>query len=545
MFATFRYKIKRTAKQILYALTAMGLVIVMTLGMLLRAKPAMAQANPGGFFGVDQIITSPGAADELNFPDTPYADPCDEGSYGGCTGNTTNLTFGADNNLILDAVIVGGERFEPARQLLPPAGLPERLVFRRDPAIPEERVVIFFESEENNPPTDEISLAPERALTLEEAMLSQIINRGIDNVFHNADLNVAGRETRNNIQRIDYLITGDPPNITGIDLTTLDRATTGFLILERGGNDDFGIAAVTAVDGNGDPLTYGPLIEVDRGDWGNSGLAPIPTAVLRADDLPLSTDPTDPVYNPSHQVGPQSIEGIVFPINSLVDDTVDTIFGYSLFAADVGPGADLADFLGPGFSDTTGGGSGAGGLDLVAGGFGLVQAQQVPVGDFALTKRITNLAGPANVPDFTVVEGAGDPHVDLLQQEGLGQGVTTIADPPVGPGNEVEYTIYFSNIGAGPAEDVVICDQIPAALTFVPDAFGAGEGIQAIESSAPADPRVTYTNADDGDPGRFFQPGEALPNACGPDQGNGAVVVNVGDVGSNEVGLVTFRATVN
>jgi len=193
---------------------------------------------------------------------------------------------------------------------------------------------------------------------------------------------------------------------------------------------------------------------------------------------------------------------------------------------------------------TTTNGTTQGGLDLVAGGFGLVRQVAQPVSDFSLVKRITNLIGPATLPDFTQVLGT-TPAEEQLRTAGVGQGLITVTDPTVDSGNVVEYTIYLSNVAAGDATGVIICDQIPAPTTFVPDSFGTGQGIQAIASSNPPGPVVNYTNADDGDPGTFFPPGTPLPPVCGTDQGNGAVVVNVGTVGGDQVGLIRFRTEVN
>jgi hypothetical protein len=91
----------------------------------------------------------------------------------------------------------------------------------------------------------------------------------------------------------------------------------------------------------------------------------------------------------------------------------------------------------------------------------------------------------------------------------------------------------------------VVCDQIPAGTTFNPDGYGPGLGIEAIASSSPPGPAVTYTSAADGDPGTFFPPGAALPAVCGANQNNGAVVVTVGPVNANQVGLIRFQTTVN
>ncbi|WP_197064969.1 DUF11 domain-containing protein [Leptolyngbya sp. KIOST-1] len=520
-------------------------VVLALVGVLGGATPAYAQlAAP---VSVDSLITNNEPAIRADFPGTPFTTPCNPAAFPGCDalGATSNLSFGAGTNVVLEAVIAAGNRFEPAADLLPPVGLAQQIVFRRNlgAGLPN-RELLFFEQLNINLPT--IELNPGQVSGIEEAMLSRIINRGIDNVFNN-QLEVVppattGAETSNNIERIDYLITAP-----GITVPVEQQGDVGFLILERGGNDAFKIAAITAVDGAGNPTAYGPLINVGAGTWGNSTDVNISTAVLRRDDL-ASVVP--PLFRPSHLVGPQNVQGIFFPINSLVQAPENTqpIFGYSLFAADVtGVGPQLVDFTNTAFFPTTTDGTNFGGLDLIAGGFGLIRRAAPPpvgVGALALVKRVTNLFGAAPLPNFGQVVGDGAA-LTLLQNNGLGQGLDVITEPQVEPGNGIEYTVYFANSGVGPSNNVVLCDQIPAGLTFDPNAYGPGVGIQAIAPSSPAGPVVTYTNASDGDPGQFIAPGAALPPFCGVNQGNGAVVVNVGTVDSDQVGLIRFRATVN
>ncbi|MGB3201433.1 MAG: DUF11 domain-containing protein [Nodosilinea sp.] len=533
-----------------------GLAIVL-LGLVVGPSPAMAQLAP--FFSVNQIIAPPQASATTTTYDTPpapYANPCDATAATGfenCNlAGGVNLTFGGGQERILQAVIAAGDRFEPAIDLLPPAGLPQRIVFRRAGAnfgdLGAERSQLFYESvlvnvDPTPGATDRIILGPSELNNVEQALLSRAINRGIDNVFNNNSINV--QETRNNIERIDYII-GNP----GVQLTDADVGNVGFLIQERGGNDPFAIAAITAIDATGDPAAYGPLVQVPNNAWGGTtdiGVT-LASVVLRRDD-PANTAPQ---FRPTHPVGTQSVRGIFFPINSLLPAPQSTqpFFGYSLFAADVtGNSAQLVDFTNPAVfpQNTAGlGGNSPGGLDLVAGGFGLIRRMTTvpPSGNLSLLKRITNLFGPAPLPNFNQVVGDGAALV-LLQSNGLGQGIDVIDDPSVQTSDGIEYTVYFANSGAGAANNVVLCDQIPIGTTFNPNSFGTGQGIEAIASSSPAGPVVNYTNANDGDPGQFIAPGAALPPFCGVNRGNGAVVVNAGSVGSNQVGLIRFRTTVN
>lgn len=520
--------------------------VVLTLAVVFGgATPALAQlAAP---VGVTQLLTTEQPAAATNYPGTNYTTPCNPGSFAGCNlgGANTNLTFGGENNVVLNAVIAAGNRFEPATDLLPPVGLAQRIEFRRNvgPGRPN-RQLLFFEQIAATPTA--LTLAPGEVGDIAQAMLSNIINRGIDNVFNNVSevpVGGTGQETGNNIERIDYIITAP-----GISVPIADQGDVGFLILERGGNDAFRIAAITALDGAGNPAAYGPLVDVNTGTWGASNDVQVASAVMRWDNL---ADLTAPRFRPSHLVATQPVRGIFFPVNSLVTapDNANPIFGYSLFAVDVnGAGAQLVDFTNPAvFPTNTTGDNAIGGLDLIAGGFGLIRRVAPPAvapSSLALVKRITNLFGPANLPNFNQVIGDGAA-INLLNANGLGQGLDNIIDPQVVAGNGIEYTVYFANSAAGPANNVVLCDQIPTGTTFNPNSYGTGQGIQAIASSAPPGPVVNYTNANDGDPGRFVPPGAALPPFCGVNQGNGAVVVNVGTVGGNQVGFIRFRTTVN
>ncbi len=510
----------------------MGGLVMVALGLLGGGKPALAQLAP--FVPVQTLITTGQPATTTNYPNAPFAPGCDTASFPGCLapGATINQTFGAGVNRVLEAVETASGRFEPATDLLPPVGLPQQIVFRRDPGLPIARQSLFYEASVANGTT--LTLGPSEAPSIEAAMLSSTINRGIDNVFNNTEAGPGQQETRNNIKRIDYIIANP-----GVLVPLADQGNVGFLIMERNGNDAFSIAAITAVDGAGLPTAYGPLVQVPTNGWGASATGvSIGTAVTRQDIAP----PPDPAFKASHVVNnltPQTVRGIFFPINSLVQAPANAqpIFGYSLFSANVTAANDLVNFLA---LPTADGQSTSGGLDLIAGGFGLIRR----VGGFALVKRISNLVGPSPLPDFSQVIGS-DSAVNLLRNNNLGQGLIAISDPPVVTGNGIEYSIYLANSSNAGVTDLLVCDQIPAGTTFNPDAYGAGIGIRGVTSSSPAGPVVDYTSSADGDPGTFFPPGAALPAVCGANQNNGAVVVDVGAINANQVGLVRFQTTVN
>ncbi len=131
------------------------------------------------------------------------------------------------------------------------------------------------------------------------------------------------------------------------------------------------------------------------------------------------------------------------------------------------------------------------------------------------------------------------------------------------PGDEVEYTIYFLNNGAAQANNVNICDFVPANQTYIgtgynsspisADAGGlAGSNYGIIIQSANGATLVKATNAGDGDRGQFYK--SSFPSACtGTNSGKGAVVVNMGNVPNataagtpaNSYGFIRFKAKID
>ncbi|MEM6520879.1 MAG: hypothetical protein AAF892_05410 [Cyanobacteria bacterium P01_D01_bin.71] len=370
---------------------------------------------------VDAYTFTPAPAPAAPFAAVLPTDPCSEldiadcnnGDNGGARpspSTAVDINFGVGDNSLLTSIVVGGDTYFPDSISAPPNGLSDRLVFRRssDPALPE-RSVLFHEIAPGStfPLASPIDVIPEVANNLEEGMLSLISNRGVDNIFNNISTSgvaTNAEETTNNIERVDYIVDG------GLNVPVATRGNLGFLILERGGNDPFRVAAITGLDGAGDPSSYGPLIEQPLSGGGSYGGAiadNITTFVARDDDLAV----IDPIIQPSHTVAAQDVRGRFFRIDDLLpaaDTTTTTIFGYSIFADDVPFTANLVDFESfP--TDTVGAGPDApGGLDLVAGGavlsiqpapeIGVAKTVSAPraVGgspgffDFDLTLQVTN-----------------------------------------------------------------------------------------------------------------------------------------------------------
>lgn len=183
--------------------------------------------------------------------------------------------------------------------------------------------------------------------TMEDAVRSDFINGGTDNVFaNNEGTNI------NNIERIDFLIN------SGLIVKEGYVNDAGFLLLERGGNDSIKIAAIKGIDANGNPNQFGTLTNISKETWGDSGNK-IDTRVIQNESDWICPKETASVNG-------QSINGIFVSIASLGIDSGETIYGYALFPGDVSSSNDLVG-LGD-FPQDTGADHGSGGIDLISSG---------------------------------------------------------------------------------------------------------------------------------------------------------------------------------
>lgn len=199
-----------------------------------------------------------------------------------------------------------------------------------------------------------------------------------------------------------------------------------------------------------------------------------------------------------------------------------------------------------------------------------------------LVKRITTLNGgitTTNGDDLAIYHNTASPYDDnvpestpFINQPNPNQKDTTFWPTPanfllggtnggnIKPNDEMEYTIYFLSTGDTTANNVELCDRIPANQTFVPTAFnsitagtgGLGAADRGILVSTSNNLR-SYTNLADGDMARYYAPSESLPTSCGTGaNSNGAIVVNLGTIPNatapglpvNSYGFVRFRVKV-
>ncbi|MBE9047498.1 hypothetical protein IQ255_24365 [Pleurocapsales cyanobacterium LEGE 10410] len=254
-----------------------------------------------------------------------------------CQGSECeSQNYGTGTNIKLNGFTVGDKDYSILK-------LVDEARFKRvnNDNISGTRHIYFLEQGEDD------SIGSSAIFTMEDAVRSDFINGGTDNVFANS-----GGANLNNIERVDFVIN------SGLVVKEEYVDDAGFLLLERGGNDPFKIAAIKGIDANGNPTQFGNLINIPKSTWGNSGIG-IKTHIFQNQSN----------WNAPRQtasIGNQKINGIFVSIASLGIDSGETVYGYALFPNDISSNNDLINLSD--FPGDTSAASGEGGLDLISSG---------------------------------------------------------------------------------------------------------------------------------------------------------------------------------
>lgn len=299
--------------------------------------------TPGWLYAVQGITGIQAAYDNQTSTNDDYA-TSGGGSAAFPTATIYNVSFnvGSQNNLEITGFDVGGNTYEYIQ-------LSDRINIERvdnAQASGAKHIILY---EEVSVGTPDIDIKASYVATMEESLRSENVNRGSDNVFNNSG---DGNGNNNNIERIDYIFADGYPLHDSLNIR-------GFLVMDRGGNDSFQIAAITNLSATtGKPDAFSTPVLVGSGVWGFSGIT-INTIVMRG-----YTESGDEQH-PSADVGVQDLDGAFIAWSEFGLQTNDIIYGYSLVSSDVS--GDWADVNNPSVYPTTSSGA-AGGLDLMSGG---------------------------------------------------------------------------------------------------------------------------------------------------------------------------------
>lgn len=269
-----------------------------------------------------------------------------------------NVNYGTGDNLKIESYTVGGRLYNNFV-------LPDTLIIRRTDD--QAYINIWYTLTSITDPSfgpltpGELDLDADEVGDADALYQSGILNAGYDNIMVNTDdegLNTIQAQ----VERLDVIW------YTG--LVTCEPDSAVFPIIERGGNDQIKIAAILSLDINGDPATYGAMIDIEDSDWpdptnaGTGGGRSFDNfLILRRQDTGL--DPS-PIINIGTIFGQsaQSLQGVAVSFDELGVSQNQVIYGFSIFAFDTNAtDHDLTDI----FTFPTNTLSSNSGLDLVAG----------------------------------------------------------------------------------------------------------------------------------------------------------------------------------
>lgn len=237
-------------------------------------------------------------------------------------GETITVNYGQGNNVKVSSYTVSGTVYD--RFLTP-----DTLILNR--ATASDRLVNIWYTlnsaiVDNTPPTNNIAnIDSDEASDADAIYLTGNLNAGYDNILVNVDP-VGGGIIEVETERVDVIW------FSGIQTSEPDNAV--FPVIERGGNDNIAVAAITGLNTDGTPSSYGTLIGIPENGWPGTGSTFNNYLVLRRETAGSTPLPLLPIGTFEGQSA-QTIQGVAVSFTELGVSANQSIFGYSIFSADV------------------------------------------------------------------------------------------------------------------------------------------------------------------------------------------------------------------
>ncbi|HTI07723.1 MAG TPA: hypothetical protein VL832_04175 [Puia sp.] len=291
--------------------------------------------------------------------------PASPGTFSGCSSTSYLYTFsnGISNQLKLNSFNANGNSYFIA----PASAATVKLRRVNNSNATGSRNIVYMESTAASasacPGSGALNFKPPYLDVVETVLGAGMLNQGTDNLFTNAG---NGDGNNNNIERVDIIFASR--------LNTSSPTEAGFAIFDRGNNfqhDPFKIVAITSLDANGDPASFGTVKTCaggngsnNNGNWGHpstlNGNLQLSAYVLRKDEAELRLRVSSNVN--------QEVGGVFYTFADLGITAGQFLYGYALLAADGTVAPSSAQLLT--LSNTsvypTNTSEAQGGLDLVA-----------------------------------------------------------------------------------------------------------------------------------------------------------------------------------
>ena len=310
------------------------LVVMLIASNGLLAQTPISTINVTGAAGTSTTYITTAPSDAINDL-TPGA------AYNVNNGQGTN------RNITVDNFIVSGVTFDNFLT-------PDTVAIRRTDG--SRFINIWYELIDDPLVTSgSLNLGPDAVSDADAVYLTRNLNAGYDNILVNSDDEGLGA-IQAQTERVDIIWK------TGIVTCAPENAI--FPVIDRGGNDEVKVAAITSLNADGEPDAFSDLVLIQDSDWPGTGQSFDNFLILRRqvvgeDPLPIANIGT---YVPGQ--GAQTVQGVSVSFDDLGIASNEVVYGYSIFASDVDASLhDLTDITT--FPNTTLASNS--GLDLVAG----------------------------------------------------------------------------------------------------------------------------------------------------------------------------------
>lgn len=296
---------------------------MLNIALVLLSSQLFAQ-SPVVALSATYVSTSTSVSSYVNTP-APNSN-----SFTSCSSTNYTYTYnnGSSNALKLLNITVGAKNFFISNTT--PATIKLRRV--NNVNVTGQRSIIFLESTvsptSNCPSSNRFDFKSPYNDVMENFLNNNYINQGTDNIFTNAS-NSDGNN--NDIERVDVIFSSG--------LMASSTTDAGFAIFDRGNNnahDPFRIAAITSLDVNGDPASFGAVKTCvggngsNNGSWGHPSIANgnvnLAVYVMRKEE-------TETQLRASAAIN-QQLGGVFFSFADLGIAANQKIYGYALLGPD-------------------------------------------------------------------------------------------------------------------------------------------------------------------------------------------------------------------
>lgn len=281
--------------------------------------PALRGQSPVISFSASYITTASSVNNYTALPASP-------GTFGACSSTPYTYTFsnGSANQFKLNSFSANGSTYLVA----PGASATIKLRRVNNTNVTGNRAIAYMEITAATatacPSPATLNFTPPYVDIMENLLNATILNQGTDNIFTNAS---NGDGNNNNIERVDMIFPSG--------LNTASPTQAGFVIFDRGNNnqhDPFKIVAITSLDNNGDPASFGAVNKCTGGNGsvnGNYGHPSTANGNKQFSAYVMRKDPSDTYLRISSNIN-QEIGGVFYTFADLGITAGQTLYGYSL-----------------------------------------------------------------------------------------------------------------------------------------------------------------------------------------------------------------------